>query len=428
MSSKLRATLAAALAAVGIMGACAPAASAQTGACPQLELKSSWYGDNAAKIQAVIDASGTCRGNPAATKPYAVFDWDNTMIKNDISDQTIFWLLRNGKIKQPPRRDWTTTSRFMSRAGARALREACGPLAAPGRPLPTGRNTAASRRCADEILSFRKEEETTDGDAAFRQANARRMQPMYAWVGQIMQGYTPRQVRAFAASARRAALRAPVGARWRVGSSKEETAWIRYYPQMEDLARTLKAAGIEPWIVSASPKTFADVWGAEYGIDRAHTLGVDSVLRNGRLTSHLKGCGPVPDGRDTVMTYIDGKRCFINKQVLGIGSAALEPAPVERRQVLAAGDADTDVTMVRDATGVHITLNRNKPELMCRAYANQDGRWVVNPMFIQPLPRLKEPYPCSTTGFIDAAGKEGPVIGDDGTPIPDQADTVFGKD
>jgi phosphoserine phosphatase len=427
MASKTRVVIASAFAIAAAGLASAAPAGAQTGSCPQLQRGSGWYGDNAARLQAVIDAAGTCRGNPAATKPFAVFDWDNTMIKNDISDQTIFWLLRNGKIKQPPRRDWSTTSRFMTRAGARALRAACGPLARPGQPLPTGRPTNASRRCADEILSFRKEEETTDGDAAFRQANARRMQPMYAWVGQIMRGYRPRQVRRFAAAARRAALRAPVGATWRVGSSDEETAWIRYYDQQRDLVATLKAAGIEPWIVSASPKAFADVWGAGIGIDRRHTLGVASIVRRGRLTSHLKGCGPIPDGRDTVMTYIDGKRCFINQEILGIGRKALEPAPLERRQVIGAGDATTDVTMVRDATGAHVVLNRNQPEIMCHAYANQDGRWLVNPMFIRPLPRFDEPYPCSTTGFVDARGKEGPVIGDDGQVIPDQADAVFGS-
>ena len=64
-----------------------------------------------------------------------------------------------------------------------------------------------------------------------------------------------------------------------------------------------------------------------------------------------------------------------------------------RRQVIGAGDSDTDATMVRDATGAHIAINRNKPELMCHAYANTDGRWVVNPMFIEPLPQLQDAVP-----------------------------------
>jgi hypothetical protein len=83
--------------------------------------------------------------------------------------------------------------------------------------------------------------------------------------------------------------------------------------------------------------------------------------------------------------------------------------------------------MLRDATGIRIVVNRNRTELMCRAYANQDGRWLVNPMFIEPLPRLAKGYPCSTTGYVTPVGEEAPVPGDDGvTPIPDQQDRVFG--
>ena len=41
--------------------------------------------------------------------------------------------------------------------------------------------------------------------------------------------------------------------------------------------------------VSASPKEFADVWGPGVGIDSAHTIGIEQLLRKGRLTGHLKG-------------------------------------------------------------------------------------------------------------------------------------------
>ncbi|WP_233620379.1 hypothetical protein [Amycolatopsis sp. WAC 01416] len=125
------------------------------------------------------------------------------------------------------------------------------------------------------------------------------------------------------------------------------------------------------------------------------------------------------------MTYIDGKRCYINERILGIrGAKAMEAAPADRRQALAGGDATTDVTMLRDATGVRVTLNRNKDELMCRAYDDADGKWAVNPMFIEPFPALNRAYPCSTTAYENADGTHGPVLRDDGTVIPDQRDTV----
>ncbi len=400
--------------------------AADDDSCPTLELAANWSGDNARLIQDAIDKYGRCGwpdGNPPKVLPYAVFDWDNTVIKNDISDQTIFWMLRNDKILQPPGRNWHRTSRYMTVEGAVALRKACGKLAAPGEPLPTSTNVL----CADEILSVRKTQETTDGQAAFYGENQRYMQAMYAWVSQIMQGYTPAEARAIATQAKDEALNAPIGATQQVGSSTE-TAWVRYYPEIRDLISTLKRAGIEPWIVSASPKEFADVWGPGVGVDAAHTIGITQVIRDGKLTGHLEGCGGLPNGSDAIMPYIDGKRCFINQTILGVkGARALSPMPASQRPVLAAGDATTDVSMVLDAVGVHVVLNRNKAELMCRAFDNADGLWAVNPMFINPLPKMEGTYPCSTTAYTDAAGNPAPVRRADGSVIPDQEDMVFGS-
>lgn len=398
------------------------AAAAGDPDCPQLQLADHWYGDNAALIQRAIDRRGRCSwgDDPPERKPFAVFDWDNTVIKNDISDQTIFWMLRNDLILQPPKRDWHTTSRFMTDAGAKALSRACGRKVAPGKPLPTSTDVG----CTDELLSVRKDAVTTSGAEVFEGFNHRRMEASYAWVAQLLQGYTPAQVRGIAADARDAALQAPVGATWKVGSGRE-TAWIRYYPEIRDLIATLKAAGIEPWIVSASAKEFADVWGSRVGIDRAHTIGVFQKTTDGRLNGHLEGCGGI--GNDSIMTYVDGKRCFINKRILGIqGPRALSPMPAERRQVLAGGDATTDISMLTDATAVHVVLNRNKDELMCVAYDDFDGKWAINPMFIDPLPKRSGKYPCSTTAYVDRFGHEGPVRRKNGSIIPDQEDTVFG--
>ncbi len=93
--------------------------------------------------------------------------------------------------------------------------------------------------------------------------------------------------------------------------------------------------------------------------------------------------------------------------------------------MIAGGDADTDVTFVGDATGAHLVVNRNKSELMCRAYDDADGRWVVTPMFIDPLPRRRDPYPCSTTAYTAPDGTAKPLLRRDGSPVPDQLDTVY---
>ncbi|WP_246258329.1 haloacid dehalogenase-like hydrolase [Amycolatopsis anabasis] len=402
----------------------APSAAAAPASayCPQLRLADHWYGGNAAKIQRVIDERGRC-GKPRGPRPVAVFDWDNTVIKNDISDQTVFWMLRHDKVLQPKDADWRNTSRYLTEAGADALRKACGTTTPPGRPLSTSTNTA----CADEILSVRKDGKTTGGAEVFDGThNHRQMQAGYAWVAQINAGYRPSEVRAIARRARAEALSAPIGATQRVGSHTE-VAWIRYYPEIKDLIATLNRAGFETWVVSASPKETADVWSAGVGIPPSRTIGIGSLTTNGRINGHLEGCGGIPDGADAIMPYIDGKRCFINKTILGIdGKAQLDPAPEPRRQALAGGDATTDVTMLSDATGVRIALNRNKDELMCRAYDNADGKWAINPMFIEPLPALARAYPCSTTGYENPDGSTAPVRRADGSTIPDQRDTIHG--
>ena len=179
-------------------------------------------------------------------------------------------------------------------------------------------------------------------------------------------------------------------------------------------------------MVSASPQEWADVWGKGVGIDRAHTIGIRTLKRHGKIVPHLRGCGPVRDGQDAIMTYINGKRCWINKVINGNNKAsALKLAPWGKRQALAGGDATTDVRMLRDATGVHVVLNRNRAELMCHAFYNRDRRWVVNPMFIQPLPKYEPGYPCSTTAFTRADGSPGPVR-EAGKVIPDQQDRIHG--
>jgi hypothetical protein len=55
---------------------------------------------------------------------------------------------------------------------------------------------------------------------------------------------------------------------------------------------------------------------------------------------------------------------------------------------------------------LRLVLNRSQIELMCRAHENSDGRWLINPQFIDPLPQ-SPPYPCVTQGFDEPNGGQG---------------------
>lgn len=387
--------------------------------CRTLATNPSWYGDNRDRLQKVITDRGRCGEGGTGARPVALFDWDNTVVRNDIGSATAYWMIRNDKIRQPAAGNWSTTSRYLTSAAADGLAGACGTaLAAPGTPLPTG--TAAP--CADALISIVEKGEL-DGKKAFSGYDHRRMEAVYAWVVQLMAGYTEQEIEGFAAAARTESLAAPVGAKQKVGTT-EVSAWVRYYEPIKDLIGTLVANGFDVRIISASAQPVVQAWAPEVGLGRDQVIGIRPVIAGGRITAHLRGCGDVPDGDDSMINYIDGKRCLVNQEVLGItGAQAWQVAPADRRQSLSAGDSVTDLSFLADATDVRLVINRNVPELMCTAYADADGKWLVNPMFIEPKPQAA-PYRCDTAG-TDPAGSPVPVRGPGGTPLGEIPDTVF---
>lgn len=392
--------------------ATAPPAPAATVDCPRLTGR--WHGANRDRLQHVIDTRGTC-ARPGSPRPVAAFDWDNTVTKNDVTDATLSWALRHDRLLRPAR--WKDTSPWLTPAADRALTTACGTATPPGTPLPTSHNAP----CTDEIAEIRESGTTTEGTPAFAGTwNHRRTVPQYAWVPQLFAGRTPAEVSGYARAARREALAAPVGATRTLGT-RTVPGYVRYYDQQRDLIRTLRRAGFDVYIVSAGAEPITRVWSSPLGFDAAHTLAIRSVLdRNGRITTRTTGCGDVPAGPGTAIPYIDGKRCWINQEIYRVhGADAWKRQPWHRRPALAAGDADTDATFVADATGAHLALDRNRPELMCRAYDDSDGHWIVQPMFIDPLPRRAAPYPCATTAYNAPGGGGAPLRRPDGSTVPD---------
>ena len=404
----------------------------ETAAAPDLDPKLPWYGENRAALDAMIDDHGVnSAGYDAAKKPVAVFDWDNTVIKNDVGDLTTFWLLNHDKILQPPSKSWAFTSGYLTADARTALSAACDALAAPGMPLPTSTNAP----CADEIYSVYYNGATTGGKVAFAGWDYRRIEPAYAWAAQLQAGHTPAEIAGFAQSAITAGLAADVGATQAVGT-QTANAYVRIYDQIKDLAGVLQKNGFDVWVVSASPQDFVEPFAAMIAVPSDHVVGIRMVLEGGKLTSNIQGCGPVPDGANdgkgnvtgnSLITYIDGKRCWVNKVIYGDTTAnAVNQSPDKaKRIVFGAGDSDTDVSFLRDATALKLVLNRNKSELMCNAYGNYGKSWLINPMFIAPKAQQAAAYPCSTTACKSMSGASGPCLDEGGAVIPDQADTVF---
>jgi phosphoglycolate phosphatase-like HAD superfamily hydrolase len=373
-----------------------------------------WKSENRARIDALLAARGASSpGYDPAYRPVATFDWDNTMMRNDIGDATMAWILGHDGILQPPGRDWTVTSAVLTQAARDALHGACDAAGEPGRPLATREAPA----CADAIYDVYADGKTPAGAPGWTRQLTLTNDEADTWLARLLAGHTPAEVAAFARQAYDEGARAAVGASHVVGTRAGVTAYLRIYPEMKDLVRALKANGFDVWVVSASPQHVVEVVSAEVGIAADHTIGIGTKLEaDGRLGVHLEPCG---DGApESVITYDEGKRCFINRVIFGQPPAAqLRKADAAHRQVFAAGDSDTDVAFVQDATDLKLVIDRHKPALMCNAWSNAGGKWLVQPMFFDPLPPRAAPYPCST--ITDPDGK--PIVDEDGRAMTDKA-------
>jgi phosphoglycolate phosphatase-like HAD superfamily hydrolase len=353
-----------------------------------------------------------------AQPPVAVFDWDNTVIKNDIGDATLFWAIRNDKIKRPV--SWTSTNSALNADGVAALDAACNGLASVGAALPTSTSAA----CADEIVSIYDGGKTKAGKSAWTNPLTTTINQQYAWVSQLLAGYTPEEVRDFARAAFDENNNADIGSKQTVGTMSMN-GYVRIYSQIDDLIGALKHNGFDVWVLTASPQHVVEGIVHHVGVDQDHVIGIRSVVAGGKLTTDFQDCGGA--AKNSLITFDEGKRCWINKVIWGETDAAKQLAQnvPSKRPVLVAGDSDTDIGMLKDATALKLVINRGKVQTVCNAYQSlekKDGRWFVQPMFIAPNAQKTE-YDCPGAKI---PGTTSPIVDETGAAFTKKyADTVF---
>lgn len=355
--------------------------------------RAGWRPENLERLDRLIRTFG--KGGPgydAQRKPVAVFDLDDTVVKNDIGDASLYWMVSNGKLRKP--RDWAALNPSLTPEAVRELQARCGALPDP---LPTHLDAP----CADAILSIYEDGATTSGAPAFLEAGDPDVyRTSYAFYAQLFAGYTPAQVKAFTGKALAQNLSNPQGAVQKIGT-RTYKAWVRVYPEMKDLIRRLRKEGFDVWVLSASIQPSVEAAARRVGIGPERVIGVRQVLDGeGRLTDAFEGCGPYPDGNKAILTYRRGKRCWLNKIAFGEDDPARQmetPSPT----VFAAGDAETDFFFLQDARELRLVIDRGKPELLCHALANADGKWLINPMFIEPRAAKGSTLSCAAYGLSD---------------------------
>lgn len=201
--------------------------------------------------------------------------------------------------------------------------------------------------------------------------------------------------------------------------------YARIYSQIDDLIGVMKDNGFDVWVLTASPQHVVEGIVHHVGIDQDHAIGIRSVVANGKLTTDLQDCGGAP--KNSLITFDEGKRCWINKVIWGETDAAKQLASniPSRRPTFVAGDSDTDIGMLKDATALKLVINRGKTQTVCNAYASlekKDGRWFVQPMFIAPNAQ-KADFDCTGAKI---PGTMNPIVDEAGMPFTKKyADSVF---
>ncbi|MBI4822547.1 MAG: HAD-IB family phosphatase [Deltaproteobacteria bacterium] len=256
-------------------------------------------------------------------RPLAVFDFDNTIIVNDLGERALDFGLEVGLIKPTP-------------ASADALPE---DLKSQLDPKKVSTSSAA-RTLVHQVYSAL---EDRDEQAA------------YAWLAQLYAGNERETLTQFAAKLLGVALTEPLE-KVTVGDVTVSRG-IRIRAEMVDLIATLDAHGFDVFIVTASAEWLVREVAPRLGLSRDRVIGI-RVAEKGPLTARV--LPPV--------TYRGGKVQAIRTRI----------PPGGRVPVFAIGDSRTDLEMLTDATDLAVLIDRGSEEL--RTVALGKG-FVVQPAF-----------------------------------------------
>ena len=343
--------------------------------------------DNEWSVQAKARINALLERKEFSKNSIAVFDWDNTVIKNDIGEAVFYWVLMNNKLGRFD--SWSETSPLLTKEAIDDLKKNC--LRNDHQIIKSG----VLPNCLDSIMSIyhRGTVYKSTTSAWAKQFNPDFIEPSYSWIIGLLSGYKIEEIKSFTQKAIDENLSNPVGTQQKIGTDFYNH-FIRYHSPMTSLMKKMNDKGVQVWIVSASLQYMVEVAAERIGIPAERVIGVRPVLDSQlQITSNFEACGPYRDGHHSLISYRQGKRCWINKVIFKMKNPADQinsPSPI----AFGAGDSDTDAFFLSDAKLLSLVINRNKTEILCKALADKENKWAIQPMFIDPLPLRSKPYYC----------------------------------
>ena len=282
-----------------------------------------------AEIRAALDA---LLAHPPDGAPVAVFDWDNTCIYNDIGEASFFAFVDALAYRFDLDAFWDVIPSELDRDGLRREFDALGGVMTPDFRARFGHLYEAALDLLGHLDAYR-------------------------WLAEIQVGLTAAEVAARTEAVIAESLATPIGKEtWSAadGVSVELQRGIRLFRPIADLFAALESAGIEVWVVTASPRWNVVSFAAMNGVPQERVIGIVNVEKDGVFANEI-----VPP-----ITYRQGKVDAI-RQFIG------------KTPSLVVGDTYTDFEMLdfaHENGGMAILLDRGDADV--RRHAESRG-WRV---------------------------------------------------
>ncbi|MBI3943476.1 MAG: HAD-IB family phosphatase [Chloroflexi bacterium] len=274
--------------------------------------------------------------------PAAAFDWDETVLEHDIGDALLFHQIDTLAFKWELPEFWELIPH--------RLRQ---PWQEIGRPLwKLGPEEIQNHPAYPEYLSI--------GYQLFRDMLVAPREIGYPWFTQVLAGFTVGEALVFSEATFRRESGWPLGRR-QIVSHVSVRQGVRLRPTMVRLIKTLETQGFQVWVVSATNRWTVQTVASRVGIPPDRVIGMETEVREGRITTTLVEPAPYYEGKATALR------------------ARLGPS----RLILAAGDSPSDESMISLAEAARLLINPRDVALRerCVAACARGEPWLIHPGF-----------------------------------------------
>jgi len=283
-----------------------------------------WSPGNRGRLDRFLD--WTRRRTSAGHTVVAAFDFDQTLIVNDLGDAVFYYMIEHQDFRfEDPG--------FLSAIDHRDYR----------RVVLESRNDRTGERFRDAFLSL-----------YFSLLAEKGKEVAYPFATRIMSGWTPEEIRGMADRVIAREEAAPLGSEHIVlknGGPVQMRRGIRLIAPMADLLRRLREAGAQVHVVTGTCQIVTERYVARRALAVDSVIGMRTEIRKGRLTDRIAPPSTVGEGKlDAVM------------QRFG------------RAPDLAAGDSGSDLALMRAATGEAICVETDGSSIREEAISRD---WIV---------------------------------------------------